>query len=136
MTVTEALARGNRELGEWRSDATISRIIEEERKPAKRRGLGPARGLGRTLNQDLPGSGAPRTPRLRAQVGCCVREHLLVVPVGSTVDFLNRDLYFRSVFSVARGKPFDLGLYHGGSKKRCALTASVPRMSSASCIRT
>jgi plastocyanin len=42
---------------------------------------------------------------------------LLVVPVGSTVDFLNRDLYFHSVFSVARGKRFDLGLYRGGQKK-------------------
>ena len=42
---------------------------------------------------------------------------LLVVPVGSTVDFLNRDLYFHSVFSVARGKRFDLGPYHGGEQK-------------------
>jgi hypothetical protein len=46
MTVTEALARGNRELGEWRSDATISPIIDEERKPAKRRGLGRRVGWG------------------------------------------------------------------------------------------
>jgi hypothetical protein len=42
---------------------------------------------------------------------------LLVVPVGSTVDFLNRDLYFHSVFSVARGKRFDLGPYRGGEQK-------------------
>jgi plastocyanin len=41
--------------------------------------------------------------------------HLLVVPVGSTVDFPNRDPFFHNVFSLFDGKRFDLGLYEAGS---------------------
>ena len=41
--------------------------------------------------------------------------HLLVVPVGSVVDFPNRDPFFHNVFSLFDGKRFDLGLYEGGT---------------------
>ncbi len=41
--------------------------------------------------------------------------HLLVVPVGSTVDFPNRDPFFHNVFSQFDGKRFDLGLYEAGA---------------------
>ena len=37
--------------------------------------------------------------------------HLLVVPVGSNVDFPNLDPFFHNVFSLFNGKRFDLGLY-------------------------
>ena len=43
--------------------------------------------------------------------------HLLVVPLGSTVDFPNRDPFFHNVFSQFNGKRFDLGLYEAGSSK-------------------
>ena len=43
--------------------------------------------------------------------------HLLVVPVGSVVSFPNLDPWFHSVFSLYRGKRFDLGLYEPGSHK-------------------
>ncbi len=36
---------------------------------------------------------------------------LLVVPVGSTVEFPNSDAIFHNVFSVSKTNPFDLGLY-------------------------
>ncbi|MBB5059692.1 plastocyanin [Granulicella aggregans] len=39
--------------------------------------------------------------------------HLLVVPVGSSVDFPNLDPFFHNVFSLFNGKRFDLGLYEG-----------------------
>lgn len=42
---------------------------------------------------------------------------LLVVPVGSVVDFPNEDPWFHNVFSLYRGKRFDLGLYQAGSQK-------------------
>lgn len=42
---------------------------------------------------------------------------LLVVPVGSNVDFPNLDPWFHNVFSLYRGKRFDLGLYEAGSQK-------------------
>jgi plastocyanin len=43
--------------------------------------------------------------------------HLLVVPLGSAVSFPNLDPWFHSVFSLYRGKRFDLGLYEPGSHK-------------------
>jgi len=43
--------------------------------------------------------------------------HLLVVPVGSVVDFPNRDPFFHNVFSLFEGKRFDLGLYEAGSTR-------------------
>jgi plastocyanin len=42
---------------------------------------------------------------------------LLVVPVGSVVDFPNSDPWFHNVFSLYRGKRFDLGLYQAGSQR-------------------
>jgi plastocyanin len=36
---------------------------------------------------------------------------LLVVPVGSTVSFPNRDAIFHNVFSLSRARAFDLGNY-------------------------
>lgn len=41
--------------------------------------------------------------------------HILIVPVGSTVDFPNLDPFFHNVFSLFDGKRFDLGLYEAGS---------------------
>jgi|ERR1700739_463167 len=41
--------------------------------------------------------------------------HVLAVPVGSVVDFPNRDPFFHNVFSLFDGKRFDLGLYEAGA---------------------
>jgi len=41
--------------------------------------------------------------------------HVLVVEVGSVVDFPNRDPFFHNVFSLFEGKRFDLGLYEAGA---------------------
>ena len=41
--------------------------------------------------------------------------HLLVVEVGSVVDFPNRDPFFHNLFSLFEGKKFDLGLYEAGA---------------------
>jgi hypothetical protein len=43
--------------------------------------------------------------------------HLLVIPVGSVVQFPNADPFFHNVFSLFEGKRFDLGLYEAGSSK-------------------
>jgi len=43
--------------------------------------------------------------------------HVLVVPVGSVVQFPNRDPFFHNVFSLFEGKRFDLGLYEAGSTR-------------------
>jgi plastocyanin len=41
--------------------------------------------------------------------------HILVVPVGSVVEFPNLDPFFHNVFSLFEGKRFDLGLYEAGT---------------------
>jgi plastocyanin len=43
--------------------------------------------------------------------------HLLVVPVGSTVEFPNNDSWLHNVFSISGGKQFDLGFYGTGVLK-------------------
>jgi len=43
--------------------------------------------------------------------------HLLVVPVGTMVEFPNQDPFFHNVFSLYKGKRFDLGLYEAGSSR-------------------
>jgi hypothetical protein len=40
-----------------------------------------------------------------------------VVPVGSTIDFPNKDPFFHNVFSLYKGKRFDLGLYEAGKSR-------------------
>ncbi|HET9743435.1 MAG TPA: hypothetical protein VFQ00_11855 [Terriglobales bacterium] len=42
---------------------------------------------------------------------------LLVIPVGSSVEFPNRDPFFHNVFSLFNGKRFDLGLYQAGETR-------------------
>jgi plastocyanin len=41
--------------------------------------------------------------------------HILVVEVGTVVQFPNKDPFFHNVFSLFDGKRFDLGLYEAGS---------------------
>jgi plastocyanin len=48
---------------------------------------------------------------------------VLAVPVGSTVEFPNRDPIFHNVFSLSTPQPFDLGLYRAGSSKSRVFTA-------------
>jgi plastocyanin len=43
--------------------------------------------------------------------------HLLVVPIGSQVEFPNQDPFFHNVFSLFNGKRFDLGLYESGTSR-------------------
>jgi plastocyanin len=43
---------------------------------------------------------------------------ILVVPIGTEVDFPNFDPWFHNVFSLYQGKRFDLGLYEAGSRKQ------------------
>jgi len=50
--------------------------------------------------------------------------NLLVVRVGSIVDFPNLDPFFHNVFSLFDGKRFDLGLYEAGSSR--SVTFSKP----------
>jgi plastocyanin len=43
--------------------------------------------------------------------------HVLVVQVGTVVEFPNRDPFFHNIFSLFDGKRFDLGLYESGTTR-------------------
>lgn len=46
--------------------------------------------------------------------------HLLVVTKGTKVEFPNEDPFFHNVFSIYKGKRFDLGLYEAGTSRSVA----------------
>jgi plastocyanin len=61
---------------------------------------------------------AQTSPRTRlVQKNKSFEPHVLVVPVGSLVEFPNRDPFFHNVFSLFEGKRFDLGLYEAGTTR-------------------
>ena len=65
-------------------------------------------------------SAQPRGATVRArlvQKNKTFSPHVLVVPVGSLVEFPNQDPFFHNVFSLFEGKRFDLGLYESGSSR-------------------
>jgi len=64
----------------------------------------------------LPAPQDSNRPRL-VQKNKSFQPHVLVVPVGSSVEFPNRDPFFHNVFSLFEGKRFDLGLYEAGSTR-------------------
>jgi len=58
----------------------------------------------------------PVHPRL-VQKNKSFEPHVLVIPVGTKVEFPNLDPFFHNVFSLFEGKRFDLGLYEAGSSR-------------------
>lgn len=50
------------------------------------------------------------------------KPHMLVVMVGTAIEFPNQDPFFHDVFSIYHGKPFDLGLYESGAVRKVRFT--------------
>jgi len=72
------------------------------------------------VGSSMPASAppVPSLPQMRlVQKNKAFEPHLLVVPVGASVEFPNRDPFFHNVFSLFDGKRFDLGLYEAGSTR-------------------
>jgi plastocyanin len=71
----------------------------------------------------IPGAAPAATPPVvqhprLVQKDKSFEPHVLIVPVGSVVEFPNRDPFFHNVFSLFEGKRFDLGLYEAGSTRQ------------------
>jgi plastocyanin len=49
--------------------------------------------------------------------------HVVAVPVGTTVDFPNRDPHLHNVFSASPAKKFDLGMYGTGETRSVTFDA-------------
>jgi plastocyanin len=43
--------------------------------------------------------------------------HILIVPVGTLIEFPNKDPFFHNIFSLYDGRRFDLGLYEAGTTR-------------------
>lgn len=66
------------------------------------------------------GSKAPSRPPVTEsliQERARFQPDLIVVPVGSTVEFPNSDPIFHNVFSLSKAQPFDLGYYPQGQSR-------------------
>lgn len=59
----------------------------------------------------------PPVTEILNQQGARFDPDLLVVPVGSTVEFPNSDPIFHNVFSLSKAQPFDLGYYPRGQSR-------------------
>jgi len=60
----------------------------------------------------------PRRPVVMDQRRRTFIPHVMVVQLGTTVEFPNNDSVYHNVFSFREGKRFDLGLYPVGSTRR------------------
>jgi plastocyanin len=63
-----------------------------------------------------PSGPAAKTPEL-VQRNKSFEPHILVVQVGSLIQFPNKDPFFHNIFSMYDGKRFDLGLYEAGTSR-------------------
>lgn len=71
-----------------------------------------------SFHPSTPPAGEASSRRLRlVQKNKQFDPHILVVPLGSVVEFPNDDPLFHNVFSLFEGKRFDLGLYEAGSSR-------------------
>jgi len=60
---------------------------------------------------------APGKPPQLVQRRKTFEPHVLIVPVGSLVQFPNKDPFFHNIFSIYDGRRFDLGLYEAGTSR-------------------
>jgi plastocyanin len=67
--------------------------------------------------ENFAGAAAARRHYRMLQHDKTFEPKLLVVPLGSIVDFPNLDPWFHNVFSLYQGKRFDLGLYQARAEK-------------------
>ena len=96
---------------------TVTGAISVEGAPAGRRDWsGVAVWLTPQSEEARHADGAGKRFRI-LQHGKEFEPHVLVVPVGATVDFPNLDPFFHNVFSLFDGRRFDLGLYESGASR-------------------
>ena len=72
------------------------------------------------LDSSVQTSAAPTHPTQAPELvqrNKTFQPHILVVEVGTVVQFPNKDPFFHNIFSLFEGKRFDLGLYEAGSSR-------------------
>jgi len=66
---------------------------------------------------NIPEPGSSKTKFVMDQKNLTFSPHIMPIPVGSTVEFPNRDKVDHNVFSLSRTSPFNLGSYKPGESK-------------------
>lgn len=74
------------------------------------------------LGSKEPAGPAAPTAATMAQRDRRFEPALLIVPVGSTVEFPNTDPIFHNIFSLSRAQSFDLGYYPKGQSRTVRFT--------------
>jgi len=98
---------------------TASVALHDDTKINKTRGSGNVVvWLTPTEGTVIPASDQASSPPRLVQRDKSFQPHILVVRVGSLVEFPNRDPFFHNVFSLFEGKRFDLGLYEAGTTRK------------------
>jgi len=69
------------------------------------------------LGVAVPVSGKLPNPPQLLQRNKTFEPHVLIVPLGTMVEFPNQDPFFHNIFSLYDGRRFDLGLYESGTKR-------------------
>jgi len=69
------------------------------------------------LGVAVPVSGRLPNPPQLLQRNKTFEPHVLIVPLGTMVEFPNQDPFFHNIFSLYDGRRFDLGLYESGTKR-------------------
>jgi plastocyanin len=102
---------------------TVSGVVQVTHAPSPRKASGNANIVVWLVPVNETGShvaASPSPARKRftlLQKNKSFEPHVLVIPVGSQVEFPNKDPFFHNVFSLFEGKRFDLGLYESGSTR-------------------
>jgi hypothetical protein len=65
----------------------------------------------------VPVSGKLANPPQLLQRNKTFEPHVLIVQLGTMVEFPNQDPFFHNIFSLYDGRRFDLGLYESGTKR-------------------
>src|ERR1700730_19338603 len=65
----------------------------------------------------IPASNRLPNPPQLLQRNKTFEPHVLIVPLGTMVEFPNQDPFFHNIFSLYDGRRFDLGLYESGTKR-------------------
>jgi plastocyanin len=63
-------------------------------------------------------SAVPAPPARLVQKDKRFSPHVVAARLGTEIEFPNQDPFFHDVFSIYRGKPFDLGLYESGTTRK------------------
>jgi len=59
----------------------------------------------------------PPVTEILNQLGARFQPEMIVIPVGSSVEFPNSDPIFHNVFSLSKAQPFDLGYFPKGQSR-------------------